>query len=35
MDEEKFYRIYPGLSEFKNKIELLSEEPEKIDTREV
>jgi len=35
MDEEKFYRIYPRLSEFKNKIELLSEEPEKIDTREV
>jgi len=35
MSEEKFYKTYPELLEFKNKIELLSEEPERDDTREV
>jgi hypothetical protein len=35
MSEDKFYKIYPELLEFKNKIKLLSEEPERDDTREV
>lgn len=28
MDEDKFYNTYPELKEFKNKIELLQEEPD-------
>ena len=35
MNEEKFYKTYPELEKFKNKIELLSEEPDRDDTREV
>lgn len=35
MSDEQFYSIYPELSEFKNEIELLGEEPGRIDTREV
>ncbi len=35
MPDEEFYTIYPELSEFKNMIELLGEEPGRIDTREV
>lgn len=34
MDEEKFYSIYPDLSGHRNHITLLSEEPEREDTRE-
>ncbi len=35
MNDENFYKIYPELLEFKKKIELLSEEPNRDDTREV
>ncbi len=35
MDEEKFYNIYPQLSELKNQITLLWEEPNRDDTRKV
>lgn len=35
MSNEQFYNIYPELSEFKNMIELLWEEPGRVDTREV
>lgn len=35
MSDEQFYDIYPELSEFKHMIELLWEEPGRIDTREV
>jgi len=35
MDEEKFYSIYPQLAEFRKNITLLSEEPERDDTREI
>ncbi len=35
MDEDKFYKIYPQLTEFKNKITLLWEEPNREDTREI
>jgi len=35
MSDEQFYAIYPELSEFKNMIELLWEEPGRTDTREV
>jgi MiaB/RimO family radical SAM methylthiotransferase len=34
MEEDKFYNIYPELSEFKNHITLLWEEPNRLDTRE-
>lgn len=33
IDENKFYKVYPQLAEFKNKITLLWEEPHKDDTR--
>ena len=35
MDEEKFYSIYPQLAEFSSNITLLSEEPDRDDTREI
>ena len=35
MDDEKFYSIYPQLVEYRDKITLLSEEPERDDTREI
>ncbi len=35
MTNKEFYNIYPELSEFENKIELLWEEPWRTDTREV
>ena len=35
MDEEKFYSIYPQLAEFLSNITLLSEEPDRDDTREI
>jgi threonylcarbamoyladenosine tRNA methylthiotransferase MtaB len=35
MDDKQFYAVYPELSDYKNKIELLWEEPDRIDTREV
>lgn len=35
MDENKFYKIYPQLSEFKNNITLLWEEPNRDDTRKI
>jgi hypothetical protein len=35
MSEEKFYKIYPELLEFKNKLELLGEGPDRDNTREV
>ena len=35
MDDEKFYSIYPQLAEYRDKITLLSEEPERDDTREI
>ncbi len=34
MDENKFYKVYPQLAEFRNKITLLWEEPDRDDTRE-
>ena len=34
VDEEKFYSIYPQLAEFSENITLLSEEPDRDDTRE-
>ena len=34
IDEDKFYKIYPQLSEFQDKITLLGEEPNREDTRE-
>ena len=35
MTDEKFYKTYPELSEFKEKIVLLQEEPEKEDTKKI
>ena len=35
MDDEKFYSIYPQLAEYRGQITLLSEEPERDDTREI
>ena len=35
MDGEKFYSIYPQLAEYRDQITLLSEEPERDDTREI
>ena len=35
MDEEKFYSIYPQLLEFRENITLLSEEPDRDDTRKI
>ena len=35
MNEEKFYSIYPQLAEFSENITLLSEEPDRDDTREI
>ena len=35
MDEEKFYSIYPQLAEYRDNITLLSEEPNRDDTREI
>ena len=34
MDDDKFYSIYPQLAEYRDNITLLSEEPERDDTRE-
>lgn len=34
MDDDKFYSIYPQLAEFSSNITLLSEEPDRDDTRE-
>ena len=34
MDDDKFYSIYPQLAEYRNNITLLSEEPDRDDTRE-
>lgn len=34
MDEEKFYSIYPQLAEYSENVTLLSEEPDRDDTRE-
>ncbi len=33
MDEDKFYSVYPQLAEYRNSITLLSEEPDRNDTR--
>ena len=35
MDDDKFYSIYPQLAEYRDQITLLSEEPERDDTREI
>jgi tRNA A37 methylthiotransferase MiaB len=34
MDDDKFYSIYPQLAKYRDQITLLSEEPDRDDTRE-